>query len=144
VKSWILAAWLLTIAFTAYSETATLSVSVGGIRSETGLLNYLVFDDPRAFPREREEAVLGGRVEIDAGTVQFEVSQLPYGTYAISVLHDENRNNVMETGVFGVPREGYGFSNDAPLRFGPPRFEDAAIDVDQPQMTIRIEMRYWR
>lgn len=144
MKSWLLTAWLLTFALSAFSDTATLSVSVVGIRSETGLLNYLVFDDPGAFPREREAAVVGGRVEINGGTVEFDVLQLPYGTYALSVLHDENRNNVMETGIFGVPREGYGFSNDAPLRFGPPRFEDAAIDVDEPQMMIRIEMRYWR
>jgi uncharacterized protein (DUF2141 family) len=56
---------------------------------------------------------------------------LPIGTYAIGVFHDVNGNNSLDTNFLGIPKEQYGFGNDATGSFGPPSFNDAAITVSK-------------
>jgi uncharacterized protein (DUF2141 family) len=51
------------------------------------------------------------------------------GTYAVSVLHDENANGRLETNFLGIPREGAGISNNASPEFSAPRFNDAAFQL---------------
>ncbi|MFC0206298.1 DUF2141 domain-containing protein [Novosphingobium soli] len=67
--------------------------------------------------------------------------RVPAGRYAISLIHDENGNGKLDTSVM-IPREGYGFSNDAPARMGPPRFAHAAFDVGAADVRLAIRMRY--
>ncbi|MFT4760943.1 MAG: hypothetical protein ACI9XO_001668 [Paraglaciecola sp.] len=57
------------------------------------------------------------------------LENIPNGKYAISVFHDENSNGELDTGMFGIPKEGYGFSNNAKGVFGPPSFEDSSFEV---------------
>ncbi|MNC95537.1 hypothetical protein D3C83_126870 [compost metagenome] len=65
------------------------------------------------------------------------------GSYAIAVLHDENENFKMDTSIIGIPKEGYGVSNNVKGRFGPPKFADARFRVTEASsMTIRIELIY--
>ena len=63
------------------------------------------------------------------------------GRYAIALLHDENGNGKIDKALM-IPREGFGFSRDAPLRMGPPSFKDAAFDVDAKGVNQSIRMRY--
>jgi uncharacterized protein (DUF2141 family) len=66
---------------------------------------------------------------------------LPRGDYAIAVIHDENGNAKLDT-LAGIPREGFGFSRNPPIRFGPPRFAAARFTlVDDAQMQ-QVRMRY--
>jgi len=64
------------------------------------------------------------------------------GTYAIALLHDENENDRIDRLLGLVPREGFGFSRDARVSFGPPHFEDAAFDVGTAEVSQTIRMRY--
>ncbi len=66
---------------------------------------------------------------------------LPYGEYAIKVYHDENGNDEMDTRMFGIPKERYGFSNDARGAFGPPEYEDALFKLDSPKKEIIITLQ---
>lgn len=59
-------------------------------------------------------------------TVEFE--NVVKGTYAVSVIHDENSNGELDTN-FGIPSEPYGFSNNARGMFGPASFEDSKFEV---------------
>lgn len=61
------------------------------------------------------------------------------GKYAVSIFHDENNNGELDTIVFGIPSEPYGFSNDASGSFGPPTFEDSRIELNQNK-TITITL----
>jgi uncharacterized protein (DUF2141 family) len=71
-----------------------------------------------------------------------EFENLNYGQYAIAILHDEDSNDEMKTGVFGIPKEGYGISNNVKGRFGPPSFNDAKISLKEDRMIITIKMNY--
>lgn len=66
---------------------------------------------------------------------------LPYGKYAVKVYHDENGNNEMDTRIFGIPIERYGFSNNARGTLGPPEFNEAAVNLNSPQKKIFITIQ---
>ena len=65
------------------------------------------------------------------------------GNYAVAMFHDENGNTEFDKNFFGFPLEGFGFSNDAKIFFGPPTFKDAAVEVGNVRKTIKIEINYW-
>ena len=64
------------------------------------------------------------------------------GKYAISIIHDENNNDKLDTNFIGIPKEGFGFSNNPRIMFGPPSFEKASFEINQAHV-ILIEMKYF-
>ena len=64
------------------------------------------------------------------------------GRYAVALLHDENGNGKADRALLMMPREGFGFSRDAKVRMGPPRFEAAAFEVGAAPVRQTIRMRY--
>ena len=67
--------------------------------------------------------------------------EVPSGTYAIALIHDENGNGKLDKRLI-MPAEGFGFSRNAPVRFGPPSFASAAFAVDGDEQRQTIRMRY--
>ena len=68
---------------------------------------------------------------------------IPAGTYALVVLHDENMNGKIDTNWIGVPKEGYGFSNDAKAAaLRAPSFSDASFVYDGKSVDLTITLRY--
>lgn len=128
---------LLSTATTA----AELRVDVTGLRSGGGEVHLAVFATPATFPRG--DAMLAEAiVRAKAAGVHWVFSGLKPGTYALAVYHDENENREFDRGFLGIPLEGFGFSNDAPVFFGPPDFADAAVTVPGKGARITIRMTY--
>jgi len=65
------------------------------------------------------------------------------GAYGLQVFHDENANHKVDKALFGLPKEGVGFSNDAPIRMAPPKWSDAVFAVAGGAQTIQVKMRYF-
>lgn len=63
------------------------------------------------------------------------------GIYAVAVHHDANTNGKMDTNFFGIPKEGYGISNDPRPRFRAPRFDEARVVVSHDTSLV-IRMAY--
>jgi uncharacterized protein (DUF2141 family) len=119
--------------------TATLSVTVTGIRSEAGAVEVIVFATPAGFPTNPERALARRRVPVRSGQAVAEFPGLELGPYAVAVYHDENGNGRMDTKLFGIPKEGTGASNDARGRLGPPSYQAARFDVSANRgVTIRM------
>ena len=78
---------------------------------------------------------------VPAGTRRITLDALPHGTYALAVIHDENANRRLDT-LAGIPREGFGFSRNPPIRFGPPRFAAARFDLAGDAAVQQVRMRY--
>jgi uncharacterized protein (DUF2141 family) len=96
--------------------------------------------DPGNFPACVDDAD-ATTLSIPAGAGRFTLPALPRGDYALAVIHDENGNGKLDT-FAGIPREGYGFSRNAPVRFGPPRFAAARFTLAQEVEGQRVAMRY--
>ena len=69
------------------------------------------------------------------------VLRVPPGTYAVAVHHDEDGDGEMDTGLFGIPSEPHGFSNNARGRFGPPSWRAARVRVPASGATVRVRVR---
>lgn len=112
-----------------------LTVRVDNIK-EAGEIHIAIYDSADAFEADRGEkggaapGITQGTIEmVEPGSVTYRY-ELPPGTYAIGIFHDANLNNRLDNYFFGVPREQYGFSNNARGFMGPPSFEDAAFLVE--------------
>ena len=73
--------------------------------------------------------------------VELTFTDLPPGEYAIKALHDVNDNKDMDYTMIGMPKEPYGFSNNAMGTFGPPDFDQAKIELIPGTNTVRLRMR---
>lgn len=67
---------------------------------------------------------------------------IPPGTYALAVVHDENMNGKLDTNLLGIPKEGYGFSNDAKALLGAPTFSAASFPYDGQYLELTISLNY--
>lgn len=74
-------------------------------------------------------------------TVRVRCELIP-GVYAAAIYHDENDNDVLDTNFIGIPKEGYGFSNNPKLFLGAPSFEEAGFIVGDATPVIKINMTY--
>ncbi len=124
------------------NQLSTLHVEVSGFKHTDGQLMMSLFTSEEGFPGDADQAFRTLVEPVDATTMNVAFEQLPSGYYALAVLHDENGNSAMERNVFGAPSEGYGFSNDANKRFGPPSFEAASVAVDTDDVSIVVNLRY--
>lgn len=126
----------------AESRTGTIVVTMTGFRNDKGVMRISLFGSKQGFPGDHRRAVRSGTGRIVNGAATFTFADVPHATYAIAVLHDENGNGKMDTNAIGIPKEGGGASNDAKARFGPPKFDEAKFVLREPQLKLRIGIRY--
>lgn len=119
---------------------AALTVTVQGVRNGDGEIVLAVCEEA-AYPAGR----CAFRVTAPAaeGAVRVAVPDVPPGTYALRAYHDENGNGQLDRNLLGVPREGFGFGNDAPVILSPPNFRDAAVTVGENDVETALTLRYW-
>ena len=80
------------------------------------------------------------RIQNDHATCRF--NEVRYGDYAIVAFHDENRDGEFDQNWLGMPKEGFGFSQN-PAILKKPVFSDAKFTVDQPLVDVTIKLNYW-
>ncbi|WP_241461674.1 DUF2141 domain-containing protein [Aurantiacibacter luteus] len=118
------------------------TVSVTNMRNTDGVVRACMTRDQGHFPR-CQDAAQGYRTVVPAGEARVLVfHDVAPGTYGIALLHDENGNGRADRALGMMPREGFGFSRDAPVHMGPPSFGDAAIHIGSSPIRQTIRMRY--
>ena len=116
-------------------------ILVSNIEEKRGAIHYGVYNNPKLFPEESGK-IIGGFEQvskvIEDGLL---IDDLEESNYAIAIFHDTNSNNKFDT-FFSIPKEKFGFSNNAKVFLGPPKFEDASIFVGKNSIVeIMIELR---
>jgi uncharacterized protein (DUF2141 family) len=134
-----IAALTLSIHTVAASGTYV-DVYVGNVRNDRGHILVAVCPEPGFLTAN---CPFVGSAPARKGVVEARVSGFPPGTYAVQVFHDENDNRQIDRNLLGLPTEGMGFSNDAPFRFGPPTFKDAAIEIGPSGARAELRLRYF-
>ncbi len=134
----LLATILVMIGLVESVAAGTVTVSITEIRAAEGRLFVGLFRPQDDFPRP-ERAYKGLTLNAERPAASTTFVDVPDGTYAVAVFHDVNRNGQHDRNLFGVPREDYGFSNDARGSFGPPAFKSAAF-VHQGRSQISITL----
>ena len=119
--------------------TGTLTVEVSGMDRIDGTVRIGLYQGADDFLAP-DRVLYGADVRVDARIVRHTFRNLPAGEYAISIFHDENDNGVLDTGWFGIPKEPYGFGNDARGSFGPPDYRDVVLRLSEGE-SVRTSVR---
>jgi len=138
------------------ATNASLTVNVTKLSKAGGQVCFSLFEGSQGFPNDEDAVVAQQCVPTVSEEADIEVSDptaeiadltvtfddLLLGTYAVAVLHDENRDQQINQGSFGIPTEGFGFSGNPMVQTGAPEFAEAAVFV-VGNTTTDIEMVYF-
>ncbi|MET0269319.1 MAG: DUF2141 domain-containing protein [Sphingomonas sp.] len=116
-------------------------LAVEGLRSQRGNILVCLTRDPTHFPGCKGDPD-SRHVVIAATDPVVRFPSLPSGDYALALIHDENGNGRLDT-MFGVPREGIGFSRNPRVTFGPPRFAAARFAVGTQPVGEMVRLKYF-
>jgi uncharacterized protein (DUF2141 family) len=130
----------LTSPIVAAAAPQELVVRVNNVRDGRGLVHVDVCPE-RFFLKH--DCPYSADAPARPGMTKVVIRGLPPGRYAVQAFHDENANHRVDRGLFGIPREGIGFSNDAPIHLGPPKWADAEFEYHGGAQEIEITTRYF-
>lgn len=114
-----------------------LDLDVQQLKSAKGTLHVALYNNEANY-EAGQQPVAVHKVAVSSNKVQLQFAGLAAGTYAIKIMHDENNNGELDKNVFGIPTEGYGFSNNGG-QFGPSSFNEAAFTLSaNQQLAIQL------
>lgn len=118
-------------------------VNVPNIENSTGTVACALFESPEGFPTEfLHSATHIMMMKIQDTEARCSFLDIPPGTYALAVIHDENMDGKLNTNFLGVPTEGYGFSSGAEAGMSAPSFEAASFSYDGQTLDLTIRLDY--
>ncbi len=134
--------YTILLGFTLNSQSDqnihNLNIIVSEFESYNGVLRVCITDNKADF---LESCLYSKSILIDNNFIEIEFKNLKMGVYAVSVYQDENSNGVLETdGLFGLPSEPFGFSNNTSIAFGPPSFKKSSFNL-KADKTINIKLK---
>lgn len=127
-----------TLATTA--GAADLVVKVDGVPSDKGTVLFELDDSDASWDNKTKPVATAG-VKAQNGDVTYTFKNIPPGIYAVGVIHDENDNGKLDTNFLGIPKEGYGFSNNTSA-MRKPTFKESHLDIGEQDMSIVIHLAH--
>lgn len=122
---------------------ASVTVTITELRNAKGVIRACMTTQEKSFPKCRGIAgAHAAKVAAHEGSVTLTFEGVKPGHYAIALLHDENDNGKADRALGMMPKEGFGFSRDAKVRMGPPKFSDAVFELGEEDKALTIRMRY--
>ena len=132
--------YVVTLAQNIYAQSPILKLVVANFESAQGDLQVSIFNSEKSFLKEKEEYRIY-RFKIGTESNEFAIDDLPKGKYAMIIFHDKNSNNDLDRSFLGIPKEGYGFSNNVKPHLSAPDFQDCCISLDN-DTKVEIELLY--
>jgi uncharacterized protein (DUF2141 family) len=123
-------------------QSGRIRIRVFDLRNHDGDIGIALFSEKKGFPGKSDRAFMKGGISSEGETHVYVFENIPYGTYAVSIMHDENRNGKLDSNFIGIPKEGVGASNNPRSRFGPPSFEDSSFQLDRSEVDLEVHIRY--
>lgn len=130
---------VVLLALSLGTRAQSLSIDLVLNRAGGGTVRLVLCPDEASFATEKGCVLKSAKAVGPVVRLQFP-DPAP-GTYAVKVFHDVNDNGVLDTNWMGIPKEPYGFSNDAMGTFGPPSFQQASFKVGVGTNAVRIRMK---
>lgn len=120
--------------------SGSLHVKIVGFRSSAGKVKITIYDSKSAY-KAHKGSFRKTFLPIHGNTSEWVLENIPLGEYALMFYHDANDNQKLDRNVFGLPKERYGFSNDAKPRLGLPQYEAVkfVVDSDPTRLTVTVQ-----
>jgi uncharacterized protein (DUF2141 family) len=112
-------------------------VRVVGLQSDAGELRFGLYNKKETFATSDGPIVKGAR-PIRNRQSEFVIPDVPYGSYAIIVGHDVNRDGKVSRNPFSAELKGITNYSSKVLSF--PDFDKARFKVDAPRVTVEIRV----
>ena len=132
-----------TLAAAAPAHAGEVVITVTDLRSTKGVVRACMTTREDIFPKCIKDPTAHRAVVPASGKVEIRFTGVKPGNYGIALLHDENNNGKADRAMGMMPKEGYGFSRDAPVKMAPPKFKDAVMQVGEGNSRVTIKMRYF-
>lgn len=121
-------------------SAGSLRVEVAGLLSSQGSVVFALYDSAERY-KKHTKAFLSSSLPIIDRTCIWQVDSLPYGEYAVMLYHDENMNGKLDSNLFHVPQEPYGFSNNKRGLLMPASFSDSKFSLQETMKVLVIEVK---
>ena len=135
----------------AAEPTGGITVRVEVIKSDKGSIVLILCNSQDMYQSELDKygeisdtSFRSVSAEIKGNSFEWIFEDIPYGEYALMLYHDENNNGKLDKNKKEPPKEPYAFSNNARAPAGPPKYEKAKFRVDQPSVTLQMQLSYPR
>ncbi len=125
---------MFCLCFLLFSETVlfaqkySLKITVNGIKQISGKIELSLYNNPETFPKDNEE-YKSVSIPVKSNSVSCTINNLPAGKYALAYYHDANSDNRCNRNFIGIPKEGFGFSNNVKPGFRAPSFSSCKINL---------------
>lgn len=120
------------------NENPKLVLKISNIQKMQGDIKIGVFKSESSFLKENL-ALKNYSIKVIKNTTILTITDLPKGEYAISMFHDENSDNKMNTNFIGIPKEPYGFSNNIKPKMSAPKYKDCKFNFSDDK-TLEIKL----
>ncbi|MEX0609914.1 MAG: DUF2141 domain-containing protein [Balneolaceae bacterium] len=119
---------------------STFTLIIEGFKVAEGEVRIALFDSEKNYNR-KDNPLHAVVLTVDDTTQSWDAEDLPFGEYAIAVYHDKNKNGKLDSNLLGIPKEDYGFSNDARGKFGPASWQDAHFTISSKEDSMLITIK---
>jgi uncharacterized protein (DUF2141 family) len=141
IRLFLLALAAAAAPLSAAPPMADVTVQLTGLRNAKGVVHVCMTGNQQRFLDCQKVAGSVGRSLPAGQAARIHLGSVPAGTYAVLVIHDENRDGRLNM-TLGIPREGFGFSNNPPMRPRAPRWDEIRVAVPPGAVTQTIRVRY--
>ena len=128
-----------SIIATSQATAATLTVKIAGITEAVGSIGVQLVASADAYNGKAKPSAAQKQAVTSTDPITMTFADLAPGTYAVLVMHDENGNGKLDSNMLGIPKEGYGFSNN-PNVMRKPNFDETKFVVTADDKVIEIEI----
>ncbi|UAB78411.1 DUF2141 domain-containing protein [Erythrobacter sp. SCSIO 43205] len=130
-------------AASAPANAGSVTITVTDLRNTKGVVMACMTTKESIFPKCRRDPNSHRTVVKASNTLTIRFDDVAPGDYAIALLHDENEDGKANRVLGMAPKEGYGFSRDAPVNMAPPDWDDAVFTITDAPKKMTIKMRYF-
>lgn len=132
---------VMVIGANLFAQTGQVEVTVIGVKVKKGGEVVIGLFEKDGFPLVGKE-ISGKEVKVTNYKITATIKDIPAGIYAIAVFQDENTDGNLNTKLFGIPSEPYGFSQNKYGSFGPPDFKEVSFKIvngEKFSLTINLK-----
>ena len=121
-------------------KTGDLTVEITGFENDKGKVKITLVNSKENYSK-KENHFRKASTGIENKKAVWVFENIPFGEYAVKSFHDENDNKKLDKSFIGIPKEKYGFSNNARGKFGPPDYKDAKFIFDSTTVSIELKVK---
>ncbi|MEL7161227.1 MAG: DUF2141 domain-containing protein [Bacteroidota bacterium] len=121
----------------------TVTVNLNSSAAKSGNMHLAVYATEEAF-KAKEDLITIVEPTTD-GTLELDLQLPAAGRYVLAAYHDLNDNGKLDTNLFGIPVEPYGFNVVPPSKWRTPKFAELAAEFGEGRAaTSDIMLKKWK